>query len=234
MNCKKLLSIGKTADILGVHIDTLREWDKEGKLNPVKTPGNHRRYRLEDIEAFCGEVAEKKDDEKAVRVVTYSRVSSHEQKAKGDLERQNGRVLAYCVKKKYQVVKSYEEVGSGMCDTRPKLHQVFKMIENKEVDKVIVEHKDRLTRFNFNFLAAFFASHSVEVEWTEEVLGNKRYEDELVEDMLTLMSSFSNKIYGKRSAENRKKKKLEKLAAANAVVALDVPVPADQNEVVEV
>lgn len=233
MNCKKLLSIGKTANILGVHIDTLREWDKEGKLTPVKTPGNHRRYRLEDIEAFCGEVVEKKDDEKAVRVVTYSRVSSHEQKQKGDLERQNGRVLAYCVKKKYQVVKSYEEVGSGMCDTRPKLHQMFKMIENKEVDRVIVEHKDRLTRFNFNFLAAFFASHGVEVEWTEEVLGNKRYEDELVEDMLTLMSSFSNKIYGKRSAENRKKKKLEKLAAGNAVVALDVPVPADHKEMVE-
>lgn len=79
---------------------------------------------------------------------------------------------------------------------------------------MIVEHKDRLTRFNFNFLAAFFASHNVEVEWTEEVLGNKRYEDELVEDMLTLMSSFSNKIYGKRSAENRKKKKAEKLALA--------------------
>jgi predicted site-specific integrase-resolvase len=213
MNCKKLLSIGKTANILGVHIDTLREWDRDEKLVPVKTPGGHRRYRLEDIEAFCGEVAEKKDGEKAVRVVTYSRVSSHEQKQKGDLERQNGRVLAYCVKKKYQVVKSYEEVGSGMCDTRPKLHQMFKMVENKEVDKVIVEHKDRLTRFNFNFLAAFFASHGVEVEWTEEVLGNKRYEDELVEDMLTLMSSFSNKIYGKRSAENRKKKKLEKLAA---------------------
>jgi putative transposase len=109
MNCKKLLSIGKTADILGVHIDTLREWDRDEKLVPVKTPGGHRRYRLEDIEAFCGEVAEKKDDEKAVRVVTYSRVSSHEQKQKGDLERQNGRVLAYCVKKKYQVVKRLQQ-----------------------------------------------------------------------------------------------------------------------------
>lgn len=232
MNCKKLLSIGKTAEILGVHIDTLREWDRDEKLVPVKTPGGHRRYRLEDIEAFCGEVADKKDDEKAVRVVTYSRVSSHEQKQKGDLERQNGRVLAYCVKKKYQVVKSYEEVGSGMCDTRPKLHQLFKMVENKEVDKVIVEHKDRLTRFNFNFLSAFFASHSVKVEWTEEVLGNKRYEDELVEDMLTLMSSFSNKIYGKRSAENRKKKKLEKLAALDQKAAVPVEVKqVKENEV---
>jgi excisionase family DNA binding protein len=70
MNCTKLLSIGKTAEILGVHIETLREWDKEGKLTPVKTFGGHRRYRLEDIEAFCGEVKEKNDDAKAVRVAT--------------------------------------------------------------------------------------------------------------------------------------------------------------------
>lgn len=67
----------------------------------------------------------------------------------------------------------------------------------------------------------------------EEVLG-KRYDDALVECMLTLMSSFSNKIYGKRSAENRKKKKEEKLLAEKAVVALEVPVPAEKKEVVEV
>jgi len=112
----------------------------------------------------------------------------------------------------YLEVKSYEEVGSGMSDTRPKLRAAFSLIEGKEVKKVVVEHKDRLTRFNFQFLEDFFASHGVEVEWMEDVLG-KSYEQELVEDMLTLMSSFSNKIYGKRSAENRKKKKLEKLAA---------------------
>lgn len=209
MNDTKLLSIGKTAQVLGVHVDTLREWDKEGKLNPVKTPGNHRRYKWNDIERFCGEAKEDKEDANAVAVITYARVSSHEQKAKGDLGRQNDRLLAYCAKKQYKVVKSYEEVGSGMCDTRPKLHQMFKVIENKEVDKVIVEHKDRLTRFNFNFLAAFFASHGVEIEWTEDVLG-KSYEQELVEDMLTLMSSFSNRIYGKRSAEMKKRRKAEK------------------------
>ena len=213
--CKKLLSIGKTAEVLGVHIDTLREWDKEGKLVPVKTPGNHRRYKMSDIEAFCGEIKEKTEETGEVRVATYARVSSHEQKAKGDLERQNGRVLAYCV---YKVIKSYEEVGSGMCDTRAKLRNLFMLVSEKQIDKVIVEHKDRLTRFNFQFLEDFFASHNVKIEWMEEVLG-KRYEDELVEDMLTLMSSFSNKIYGKRSAENRKKKKLEKLALAAQAAA---------------
>ena len=219
----KLLSIGKTADMLGVHIDTLREWDKEGKLTPVKTFGNHRRYKLCDIQAFCGDDTKKEDKTGVVRVATYARVSSHEQKQKGDLERQNGRILAFCVKKEYKVVKSYEEVGSGMCDTRPKLHQLFKLVSEKQVDKVVVEHKDRLTRFNFKFLEAFFASHNVVVEWMEEVLG-KRYEDELVEDMLTLMSSFSNKIYGKRSAENRKKKKEEKLLALGKAVPVKVEV----------
>jgi excisionase family DNA binding protein len=228
--CKKLLSIGKTAEVLGVHIDTLREWDKEGKLVPVKTFGGHRRYKMTDIESFCGEVKEKKEDTNVVRVATYCRVSSHEQKTKGDLERQNGRVLAYCVKKEYKVIKSYEEVGSGMSDSRAKLRNLFTLVSEKQIDKVIVEHKDRLTRFNFQFLEDFFASHDVKIEWMEEVLG-KKYEDELVEDMLTLMSSFSNKIYGKRSAENRKKKKLEKLATMQAaVVAQDVLVPAEEKE----
>lgn len=230
MKEQKLLSIGKTADILGVHVETLREWDKEEKLVPVKTFGGHRRYRMSDIQKFCREqLAEVK--EQGSRVATYARVSSHEQKQKGDLERQNGRILAHCVKKNYEIVKSYEEVGSGMCDTRPKLHQLFKLVEEKQVDKIVVEHKDRLTSFNFKFLEAFFASHNVEVEWMEEVLG-KRYEDELVEDMLTLMSSFSNKIYGKRSAENRKKKKLEKLAALGQL-PLGAAVPVEVEKIKE-
>lgn len=212
---QKLVSIGKTAEMLGVSINTLRLWDQEGKLQPVKTLGNHRRYKLEDIEALCGN-APKKAKSDLVRVACYARVSSHEQKAKGDLERQAGRILSFCAEKGYHVVKSYEEVGSGMCDTRSRLQQLFKLVADGKIDKVIVEHKDRLTRFNFNFLAQFFHSHGVEIEWVSEVLGNKSYEQELVEDMLTLMSSFSNKIYGKRSAENRKKKKELEAASKEA------------------
>ena len=203
---QKLLSISKAADHLGVHISTLRRWETEGKLESVKTYGNHRRYRLIDIQKFCGEQEEQKKKD-AVRVVSYCRVSSHEQKQKGDLERQNGRVLTYCAKKSYHVVKSFEEVGSGMCDTRSKLQQLFKLVSEKKIDKVVVEHKDRLTRFNFEFLSQFFASHGVEIEWVDDVLA-KSFENELVEDMLSLMSSFSNKIYGKRSAELRKQRKI--------------------------
>lgn len=203
---QKLISIGKAADMLGVHVDTLREWDAEDKLCSVKTIGNHRRYRLEDIEAFCTDKP-KKPKSDLVRVATYARVSSSEQKTKGDLERQAGRILTYCADKQYHVIKSYEEVGSGMSDQRAKLKQLFILVSERKIDKVIVEHKDRLTRFNFRFLQDFFDAFDVEIEWVNETMQNKSYEQELVEDMLTLMSSFSNKIYGKRSAENRKKKK---------------------------
>jgi len=199
-----LVSISKAAKIFGVSISTLRRWESEGKLNPIKTYGNHRRYKLDDVEYVCKEETEKSS---IVKVATYSRVSSHEQKQKGDLERQNGRILSYCVDKKYHVVKSFEEVGSGMCATRSKLSQLFRMVSNKEINKVIIEHKDRLTRFNFEFLVEFFGSHNVEIEWTDNIL-SKSFENELVEDMLSLLSSFSNKIYGRRSSENRKKKKL--------------------------
>lgn len=122
-----------------------------------------------------------------------------------------GRVLAYCVEQKYEVIEKYEEVSSGMNDVRPKLKQLFRLVEEHKIDKVIVEHKDRLCRFMFEFLVAYFKSHGVEIEWMQEVLG-KTYEQELVEDMLALMSSFSNKIYGRRSAENKKARKLAAMA----------------------
>ena len=203
---QKLLSISKAADLLGVHISTLRRWETEGKIKVIKTYGNHRRYRLIDIQKFCGEQEERQTSSDDIRVASYCRVSSHEQKQNGDLERQIGRVLTYCAKKNYHVVKAFEEVGSGMCDTRSKLQQLFKLVSEKKIDKVIVEHKDRLTRFNFEFLNQFFASHDVEIEWIDDIL-TKSFENELVEDMLSLISSFSSKIYGKRGAELRKQRK---------------------------
>lgn len=102
--------------------------------------------------------------------------------------------------RKYKIDESYFDC----INTERK---AYWLVSNKEIDKVVVEHKDRLTRFNFEFLSQFFASHDVEIEWIGEVLG-KTYEAELVEDMLSLMSSFSNRIYGRRSAEIRKQKKL--------------------------
>jgi excisionase family DNA binding protein len=197
----KLVSIKEASDLLGVEQKTLRRWENNSSISPIRTLGGHRRYRIEDIQKLQGTDVIDKTGGTAV----YCRVSSHEQKQKGDLDRQKGRMLDYCVNKKYTVNFIFEEVGSGMSDKRAKLLRLLDLCVAGKVSRVIVEHKDRLARFNINYLKKFFESHDVVLEIVEETLP-KSYENELVEDMLSLISSFSSKIYGRRSAENKKKK----------------------------
>lgn len=120
-------------------------------------------------------------------------------------------MLEHCFKKKYNVEHIFAEVGSGMSDSRAKLLKLFQLVANHEITKVVVEYKDRLTRFNFGVYQSFFESHGVVIECIEEVLP-KSYETELVEDMISLMASFSAKVYGKRSAERRKERHLKVVA----------------------
>lgn len=204
-----LIDISEAAELLGVDNSTLRYWDKTGKLKSQRTFGGHRRYLLSDIKALQGiqgaSLGNQSEIDTENKVAVYCRVSSHEQKQKGDLERQKGRLLEYCVKKRYEVEHILEEVGSGMSDTRTKLHRLCDIAEKRNISKIIVEHKDRLTRFNYKIYERYFKSLGIEVIIVEETLP-KSYEAELVEDIMSLVASSSSKVYGKRSAENRRKK----------------------------
>jgi len=203
----RLLTLSEATEMLGVHYNTVRQWGDAGTLRMVRTPGGHRRFPLSGVqEMLGGPKAPEGDDAAEVRAAAYCRVSSHDQKAKGDLERQVGRVTTHCVSQGYKLVAVLEDVGSGMSENRPRLRKLFKLINDHEIDRVVVEHKDRLSRFGGGLLEAYFNSHGVEIEWVQETLG-KSYQEELVEDILSLMATFSARIYGKRSAENRKRAK---------------------------
>lgn len=199
-----LLSITEAANQLNVCTKTLHRYELDGHIIPVYTAGGHRRYKKEDIDKLAGvELSEPKPTN---RCAIYARVSTGEQKAHGDLERQIGRLTTEAVKRGYVVTEIIQEVASGMNDKRPKLHKMMDLAIEKGIDIVLIEHKDRLTRFMFDYLVKFFGSHNVKIEWTDDVLP-KAFETELVEDILSLMASFSAKIYSRRAAENRKKKK---------------------------
>lgn len=217
----KLISITEACKILDVSKDTMRRWDKNETFKPTKTEGKHRKYLLSEVYKKAGIVTDVDGTPIATvsdtDVAVYCRVSSHDQKQKGDLERQKARVMQHCVDKGYKIIETFDETGSGMNDNRPKLHKMIQLAISGKVKKIVVEHSDRLTRFNYKLIELLFTSHGVKVECIEEVLG-KSFEDELVKDMLTLMASFSAKIYGKRSHQNRKKKDSE---STN-----EVPVPA--------
>ena len=209
-----LLTISQVSEKLNATQVSLRAWDRQGKLVSVRTPGGHRRYKSEDVDKFMGVAPTIVNDVKSVAI--YARVSSHEQKAKGDLERQKSRLMEFCAKAGYKTDHVLEDVGSGMSDNRPKLKTLFKLVIEKQIKKVVVEYKDRLTRFQFNVFAEFFGSHGIDIE----VVGSpeeKSYEQELVDDIMALMASFSGKIYGKRSANRRKLKKAEKIALTSVI-----------------
>jgi len=208
----KLLTIEQTSRILNVSQNTLRKWDKEGiNILPVKSVGGHRRYREDDVNKFVGET---NVEEKVTNiVVTYSRVSSHEQKTKGDLDRQSQRLSEYCAKKKYVVHHIIKDVGSGLSDTRTGFVKLVDLVIKKKINKVIIENKDRLTRFQFNLIKTFFNSYDVEIETVEN--NNISDEEEFANDVMTIISSFSGKLYGKRSAKRRKELKERKLKQEN-------------------
>jgi len=201
----RLLTLMDTSKMLDVHADTVRRWGDEGTLPMVRTPGKHRRFPLSGVQAFLGHKQPETKIDKPVAI--YCRVSSHDQKQKGDLDRQIGRMSVHCANKGYTVVDILDDIGSGLLESRPKLQKLFQLVNSGKINRVVVEHKDRLTRLGFGLLESYFASHGVVIECVNEVF-NKTYEDELVGDILALMVSFSARIYGRRSAKNRHQKEV--------------------------
>jgi putative resolvase len=206
----KLLTIEQTSKILNVSQNTLRNWDESNKLKPIKTIGGHRRYLEDDINNFIGITT---NINIVNAVATYSRVSSHEQKTKGDLDRQSQRISEYCAKKKYVVEHIIKDVGSGLSDTRVGFVKLVDLVIKRKINKIIIENKDRLTRFQFNLIKVFFNSYDVEIECIENT--NISNEEEFVNDIMMLMASFSGKLYGKRSVKRKKELKEQKLKQEN-------------------
>ena len=137
--------------------------------------------------------------EKAEYVVTYARVSSSQNKA--NLERQSERLTNYCNAKGWLTRENISEVGSGVNDNRKKL---LKMLSEGKATKLVVEHKDRLTRFGFNYIEELCKKFGCEVIVINEY-ETKR--EDIIEDFVSIITSFCAKIYGHR----RSKRKTERL-----------------------
>ena len=204
----KLLTLQEAKSILNVSKSTLQRWDKNGKLVALRTEGGHRRYKLSDIENILGIINNKEEDNKEIVVATYARCSTPDQKAHGDIERQSMRLFEYCTKHNYKVEHIIKDMGSGLNDKRKGFTKLCNLVVNKKINKVIIEHKDRLTRFQYNLIEFFFNSYGVEIE----LLDKKEYteQEELVNDMMMLIASFSGRLYSARAKENRKNLKNNK------------------------
>ena len=194
-----LIDISEAAQRLGVTMITLRRWDALGKLKSVRTFGNHRRYRLEEIEAIVNSVEIVQSAQRNAFI--YCRVSTKKQQESGNLQRQRDRLIQYCQDKHYTVVAIYEEVASGLNDHRRELTKMFKNL--KETDFIVVEYEDRLARFGYSYLKEFAASFNVEIEAVEKA-EKLQPNEEMVKDLVSIVTCFSARLYGARGGRKLK------------------------------
>ena len=188
----KLLSIAKVAKILSVTPQTLRNWDKNNTLKPVLTKNNgYRYYNAIDIEELIH-----KHDKKIT--IGYCRVSSKKQE--DDLQRQIENVKMFMMAKGYQF-KIIEDIGSGINYHKNGLNELINEVMAKKVERVVVLYKDRLLRFGFELLENIFKNYNCAIEVIDNT--EKTEEQELVEDLIQIVTVFSCKLQGKRSKKTK-------------------------------
>ena len=203
----KYYSSNAVTKLLGVTAQTLRNWDKEGKLKPAYTKSNGYRYYSEDsILSYTQERKTKKD----LHVIGYARVSSKKQS--DDLERQVDNLRTY-IESKYSSYEIITDIGSGINYKKPGLKKLIDMVNKKQVDIIVVLYKDRLLRFGFELVEYFSKINNVSIEVLDRV--NKTQDEELVEDLIQIITVFSCRLQGKRKAKTKEileefSKKIEK------------------------
>lgn len=198
------------AGFLGVTTRTLHNWDREGKIEFRRDPNSNRRYLtkddlvpiLEEFDLLFDDTQFKKRD------VVYARVSSHDQKKNGDLDRQ----IQFLINENddLQNLLILSEVDSGLNDKRKKLQELIKLVMDDKVNRVFITYKDRLTRFGFHYLETIFKSKGVEIVVMKQKTEKLSVEKELTDDMMSLIASFSGKLYGMRSKNKKSQSEFKK------------------------
>ena len=204
----ELISIGKFAKIIGVTPTTLRRMHESGELIPYHvTKGGTRYYSTDQLKLFTP------DTEQHKKVIGYCRVSTPAQK--DDLRTQVENVKTYMYAKGYQF-EIIEDIGSGINYRKKGLKELLSKISNHEISKVVILYKDRLVRFGYEMIEYLCQINGVEIE----IIDNTEYskEQELTDDLIQIITVFSNRLYGQRS---KKTKKLIDEVKANAVIKED-------------
>mgnify|MGYP001626251704 CR=1 FL=1 len=178
---------------LGISYTTLREYVRRGWIKPVVLESGWWRFREEDVDKLMGLT-------RARRAVLYARVSSHTQK--DDLDRQIRALEEWARKNNVQEYEVITDIDSGLNEDRKGFKKILRLATEKRISKIVVAYPDRLTRFGFETLEELLRSFGVEIVVLNHEDRDPR--EELVEDLITIISHFAGKLYGMRSHKYEK------------------------------
>jgi putative resolvase len=193
---KEFLSAGEAARALGVSVKTIQRWDKAGLLPVIRTVTNQRRIPVDTVHQML------KAQGKSLRCAIYARVSSSKQEHEGNLTRQVERLQEVAKERGYQVVALIAEQASGLNEKREGMKRLLHLIDQQEIDVVLIEYPDRLVRFGFGYLEETFRWKQVRLE-VVELPKVQTPPEELVADLLSVVTVFSGRLSGSRAKQIR-------------------------------
>ena len=189
------ISIGKAAKELGVSCKTLRRWEATGKIASERTPKGHRRYDVTKLQSI---IPRKTFEDR--KTIAYARVSSHDQKEA--LARQVIVLESYCANHGW-TFEVFQDLGSGLNYGKKGLRKLIKEICSGRVQRLVITHKDRLLRFGAELIFTLCEQFGAEVVILNSS-EDSSFEDDLVQDVLEIITVFSARLYGARSRKNEK------------------------------
>ena len=183
-------SPGRFGQLIGRSVKTLQKWDREGTLTAHRSLTNRRYYTHNQYLAYRGLIAEGEG-----KTIVYARVSGAGQRP--DLANQPTALRDFCARQAYEPDEWIEEVGSGLNYRRKQFNRILEEVELGRVRRLIVAHKDRLVRFGFEWFAALCERHGTELLIVNG--DSLSPEQELVQDLLSIVHVFSARLCGLRS-----------------------------------
>ena len=195
---------GEFAKLISVSNMTLNRWDKEGKLVAYRTPTNRRFYTEEQLQTYLGN----RKEEPKRKNVGYARVSTLNQKSQ--LQNQKDFIEIYSLSQGYIIDEIIEDIGSGLNYNRPNWNKLLKEVENNKIDKIFITYKDRFIRFGFEWFENFCNNYNTEIIVLNQSTTSP--EQELAEDLMSIVTDFSARHHGIRKYKN----KLQELSNENS------------------
>lgn len=188
---------GEVAKMIGVGTRTIQNYCMNGLLS--ETFINKKRLIPKDsVISFLKERGLYLETEKNRKDIIYARVSTYKQKNRGDLERQIQNITRFAITKNPKDLEIISEVGSGLNDTRKGLIKLITLVQEDKVSRIFINYKDRLTRFGFHYLQLICDFHKTEIVIVSTETEDKTMSEELAEDIISIIHSFSGKLYGLR------------------------------------
>ncbi len=186
--------------MIGVSVKTLQRWDREGKFKAYRTPSNRRYYTHKQYIDYMGD-----SNSTHGKIVIYTRVSTSNQK--DDLNNQVEFLKQYANAKGMIIDEVFEEIGSGLNYNRKKWNKLIEDCMLGNIKTVLIAHKDRFIRFGYDWFERFLKSHGVDII----VVNNEKLspQEEMVNDLISIIHVFSCRIYGLRKYKKQIKEDKE-------------------------